>query len=282
MPATKNAPFRAAALTLWEQPQELPDGMDYLAYAEETCPTTGKIHYQAFAYATRAKRLSGWKKVFKGAHIEEMRGTFRENEKYCSKQGVLVEFGQKPMENGKRRTLHDLCEEVREGASQSKPLSQIVSETENKATFVQFHSGIKTLYAMEVTERLRKTPRSMAPEVIYIHGKPGCGKTRYVFDHDENVYSCPPDDGYKWKDGYSGQESVLYDNVTAKNITCPARFLMEIDRYFIQVATKGGFIGWRPRRIYITSVTPPESFAELVGFDDPQEFLRRVSSVLEL
>jgi hypothetical protein len=75
-----------------------------LAYAEETCPTTQKKHYQAFAYAHDKMKLSGWKKLFPTAHIEEMRGSFTENEKYCSKEGMLTEQGVRPSQ-GQRNDL---------------------------------------------------------------------------------------------------------------------------------------------------------------------------------
>jgi hypothetical protein len=38
--------------------------------------------------------LSGWKKMFPVAHIEAMRGTFAENDKYCSKEGTLTHLGE--------------------------------------------------------------------------------------------------------------------------------------------------------------------------------------------
>jgi hypothetical protein len=119
----------------------------------------------------------------------------------------------------------------------------------------------------------------MAPEVIYIYGPPGSGKTRYVRDLEPNIYDCPEDDQYKWKDGYSGEDAVLYDNIRTDNIK-PTRLLKEIDRYFIQVPIKGGYIGWRPKRIYITSIHPLIVFANESGFSDPREFTRRVTQTV--
>ena len=34
--------------------------------------------------------LKVWKKLFPGAHIEQMRSDFAANEKYCSKEGQLI------------------------------------------------------------------------------------------------------------------------------------------------------------------------------------------------
>jgi len=80
------------------------DKLTYFAYAEETCPTTGKKHFQGFAYARKAMKLTGWKKLFPTAHIEHMRGNFSQNEKYCSKEGELSEFGVRPRQGQRNAT----------------------------------------------------------------------------------------------------------------------------------------------------------------------------------
>lgn len=285
----KGNPFRAAILTIWgvdgavpADYTELPVKLQYLAYGHEVAPTTKRPHLQAWAYSTKVMRLTAWKKIFPTASIRKMRGTFAENDRYCSKASTLTELGDRPMENGKKRTLRDLCEEVTAGAKIGVPLSTIIMDSEHKDTFVQYNSGIKTLHTYAVTEKLRKVDKAFAPEVIYVHGPPGTGKTRYVHDLDENVYDCPSEDGYKWKDGYAGQDTVLYDNVSPVTMLCPNRFLKEIDRYFIQVPVKGGYIGWRPKRIIITSVLHPDHFATQTKFTLAAEFLRRITKVVNL
>lgn len=261
---------------------ELPAKLQYLAYGHEVCPDTNRPHMQAWAYATTPQRLSGWKKMFPGAHIEAMRGNFAENDAYCSKAGTLVELGDRPMESGKKRTLHDLIQEVTTGAREAKPLDLIVDDTEHKDTFVQYHNGIKTLYTMTVTAKMRRIDKNVAPEVIYIYGPPGCGKSRYVHEQEDyKVYDVSSEDKFKWKCGYAGEEAVAFQNVAPDDIL-PTRFLKDIDRYFITVPTKGSSVGWRPLRVYITSVYPMETFAELAKFSLPAEFTRRVTKVINL
>lgn len=281
-PATsKNATFRGACITsyrisAWD---ELPDKIQYLAYGQETCPSTGRPHVQAWAYSKKAMRLTGWKKIFPGDHIEQMRGTFSQNDAYCSKESNLTTFGLKPMGNGEKRSLEDLSHTVTEAGLQGQRLSEIVTREEFRSTYVQYHSGITNLYRHAVTEKLRKIEKNFAPEVIYIHGNPGTGKTRYVYEQEPDIYRVPAADGYKWKDGYAGEEAVLYDNITVNNIKSPEILLQEIDRYFMQAPVKGGYIGWRPRRIYFTTVYDITDFSENAGFSDPREFTRRVTSV---
>lgn len=276
----KNATFRSACITHYgEAIDKLPDKIQYFAYGKETCPTTGRVHYQSWAYAKTPMRLTGWKKVFPGDHIEQMYGTFADSDRYCSKESELITFGEKPMGNGKKRTLVELCSEVTEAAQSGVPISEVVAREHNQATYVQYNNGIEKLYKHVVTEKLRKVDKDFAPEVIYIHGPPGSGKSRYVRENDPDVFMILMDDQYKWKDGYCGQDAVLYENVSLKNIS-PDRFLTEIDRYYCQVSVKGGVIGWRPKRVYITSVYPLELFAQEAGFSAAREFTRRVTRVV--
>jgi hypothetical protein len=279
-PATKNATFRGACITHYgEAWTALPEKMQYLGFSQESCPTTNRIHYQAWAYSKIAMRLTAWKKAFPGDHIEQMRGTFAQNDRYCSKQNEMTHFGERPMENGKKRSLVELTEAIIDAAQSGTPIEDVVTLPDHAPTYVQYHNGIRSLYQMAVTKKARSVDRDFAPEVFYYWGPPGSGKTRKVYELEPDIYKVSPCDGYKWKDNYSGQDAVLYDNVSCQNITSPERFLMEIDRYYSQLPVKGGFIGWRPKRIYITSVVNPAILASTVAFSLPGEFLRRVTSV---
>jgi len=213
-------------------------------------------------------RLTGWKKVLPaGSHIEKMQGTFSQNEKYCSKQGTFIEFGVRPMENGQRRG--DLIVKELIDENPNRPIMDIYDETSEKAALV--YSRHFEQYREFKRQKTIKGDHG-APEVYYIYGKPGTGKTRFVRDKEPDVYDVP--DGYQWFNGYSGEEAVLFDNFEgpAKNRSF---FLKLIDRYPIQVPTKGGFTWWKPKRIYITSVIAPAEMAQ--NFADVKEFYRRVT-----
>jgi hypothetical protein len=110
--------------------------------------------------------------------------------------------------------------------------------------------------------------------VTFVHGQAGSGKSRWVREQEKNLYDCPADDLYKWKDGYNNHEAVLYDNVTPENFS-PTRLLKELDRYKIQVPVKGSFVWWKPKRIYITSVHSIEALASKCS--ESAELIRRIS-----
>jgi hypothetical protein len=53
--------------------------------------STVKEHWQGFAYVKTPIKLTGWKKILPGAHIESIRGDFQSNEKHCSKERLLIQ-----------------------------------------------------------------------------------------------------------------------------------------------------------------------------------------------
>jgi len=277
-PATNgNATFRGAVITHYgEGWSELPPKIQFLAYGDEICRTTLREHKQAFAYANKAMRLTGWKKIFPGDHIEQMRGTFAENEKYCSKEGSYHKYGTPPMANGLQRTMELVkrkCDDIAEGET----VMDIAEDPELFQTVSRCTPFLKE-YVQHVRGKKIKHDHN-PPEVFYLYGKAGSGKTRYVREKETNIYDVP--DGHeKWRDGYAGESAVLFDNMEATKIHDRSSFLKQLDRYPIQVPVKGGMVWWKPKRIYVTALVSPEIFA--LAFQKPQEFLRRVTKTIEL
>ena len=53
--------------------------------------------------------------------------------------------------------------------------------------------------------------------VLFIYGKPGIGKSTFVFERYPGAYWKPPG---KWWDGYSGQETVVFDDFDGSWFSC--------------------------------------------------------------
>lgn len=254
MPATReNAPFRAACLTTYTlEPLTLHEKLTYIAWGEETCPTTGRAHLQAFAYAQVAMRLSGWKKVFPGAHIEPMLGNFRQNERYCSKEGKYHELGEKPMENGKKRVLDAIKDELEKG----RPLKQVARSNEHFQAVMQYRTGLQW-YEHNLRYDARIAAGYRKPEVTIIIGLTEVGKTRQVYDTHgfENVYKWPPGNSLRWAGTYDNQEVVLFDEMMTNQMTV-SQFLQITDGYPMELEKKGGYVMFNAKYIYFTSNVP--------------------------
>jgi hypothetical protein len=80
-PKIEKKAFRSMTFTCFSETspdyEKLKGELRFLAYGKETCPTTNKQHWQGFAYSFKVQRLTAWKKLFPGAHIEQMKGNFR-------------------------------------------------------------------------------------------------------------------------------------------------------------------------------------------------------------
>jgi len=220
-------------------------------------------------------RLSGWKKIFPGDHIEQMNGTFAENKAYCTKAGnALVEFGIPPNPNGLKAGL----QLIKRKAEEMPPGEGVWDIAENPLLFEDCIRYPRAIQGYIDHHRGKKVRTDFSkPDIYYLWGPPGSGKTRYVYDHEIAPFRVPDAHG-SWRDGYALHEAVLYDNLESGRITDRTRFLEELDRYPMQVPIKGGFTWWKPKRIFITALEHPGAFAKI--FADPEEFKRRVTLIL--
>lgn len=247
--------------------------LKYLAYAKETCPTTGKEHWQGFAYAKTPMKLTGWKKLFIGAHIESMRGDFKSNEKYCSKEGQLTEHGQRPRQ-GERTDLQELKIQLDAGR---RPL-EIADEVDGMFTVVAKHHRFAETYFQYKRHKKLAHDRE-APEVYVRIGPPGTGKTKWMDDtYGIGNWVTAPDNNGRWFDNCDS-DVILFDDVEAGEVPTPSLFKRLTDRYPIQVPVKGGFITWKPRVIVFTSNSEPTKWWPNLSTFDLGAIERRITKL---
>ena len=216
--------------------------IQYVGYGVETCPETKKVHHQGWLYAhTDAKRsFKAWKKVFEELglgkmHFEKMLGNFAQNEKYIAKEGCLIEVGDKPMGNGKKRSLMEYKTRIEEGES----VLDIAGDFEKFGTFLQYRSGLNA-YAEHQRWKLLRTNREK-PEVYIRIEPPGTGKTRWLdeqFGLDKWIEA--PDNTGKWFDGCELSDVLVFNDVGYGCIPPLDIFKKLTDRYLCKVVCVGG------------------------------------------
>ena len=118
-------------------------------------------------------RFTTWQKLFPTVHIEPMWGTFDENETYCTKEGKLIEFGERPFQ-GQRRDLIDMKRKLDEGI---EPL-ELAEDEEFFGVIGRHHRFAETYYDYKRYKKF-KTDRDK-PNVYVLVGKTGVGKTSWV------------------------------------------------------------------------------------------------------
>lgn len=283
MPVTKQPVTKATRAICFTEFKKLTDFEDvksqlrYYAYAQETCPKTGKQHYQGFAYSWKPIRFSGWKKMFPTAHLEQMRGNFRENTAYCSKEGNLIEFGEKPNENGVQSTAIEYKRRLDEGQT-------TMEVAEDPDMFGQYLHSHKALEKYENHIRWKKARFDLDPPEVYIRwGESGSGKTYGVYQQYgcDRIVKMFSKEG-RWFDNCNRGDVILFDDVGPGAVP-KIEWLLELtDRYPMQVEVKGGTTLWKPKVIVLTSNIPWDQWWPSMNLQHKVALQRRLTRVTRI
>lgn len=245
--------------------------MKYLAYGHETCPTTQRSHWQGFVYFNEAKTVSAAAKNLDKAHCEIMRGSFEDNERYCSKEGSYTKHGVLP-DQGARTDLRNLRDLVLSGTS----VESIMMEDP-----MVYHQYGRTLEKIE-TVALRKNYRTEMTTCTWYHGATGTGKSHAALAqyHPETHYLVNlADNG--WWEGYKQQETVVIQEYRGNGISYE-QLLQLVDKWPYNVNRRCREpIPFTSKHIIVTSPMHPEEVFQglLRGNDSIKQLLRRVKVV---
>lgn len=235
----------------------------YLIYGIEVCPTTGREHLQGYVYFRNARTFRSVKKLLGNAHITKADGTVQENINYCSKEGRVFFFGDKPTQ-GERTDIAEIKDDLRAGANMR---TVVVNARSNQG--IQYAKSYMTYH-----ERKRTTK----PEVYWIYGKTGTFKSTLAdqFAKDPHYQQ----ESGKWWDGYDAHKDVIINDF--RSDFCKFEELLRLtDRYPHRVQVKGGYRSWLAERIFITAPKHPrEMFA--ATSEAINQLMRRITYCWEM
>lgn len=251
--------------------------LQYIAWGLETCPTTGRPHFQTFAYAKDAQRFSYWKKIFGKWHTEPIYGNFRDNEKYVSKEGQLEELGERPALNGDQKVKHYIVQKLEEGM---RPMDLARNDSTTTIKIAQYEKFWTNMYNEIKWEKLCNEG-FQKKEVVILVGKAGAGKTRYVYDKHGYANVCRLKPNGKWYDGFDGHEAVIFDECDYRSIMPITDFLSITDGYPLRVEIKGSFTIWHPKYVYFTSNFKWREWWPYLSTDQIAAVERRVTEIKE-
>lgn len=165
---------------------------------------------------------------------------------------------------GKRNDLEGIKEMVRNGAS----LSEVIEAAES-------YQAVCFGRIMIANRAPTKRPK---PKVFWVTGPSGYGKTTLAFDSViGRVWTSSKD--CQWFDGYDGQETVIFDDFRPDNIR--AEFLFRLmDGNPLLVPIKGGFVEWKPKYIWVTSIKHPSHCYSEVEDSNNVQLLRRITKLI--
>lgn len=272
---TKKRPERFCnfVFTLFaEEPLEYdPEKMQWLAYGKETCPTTGRLHWQSFVGFHQD--ISGFmlKKYLKdktglNPHFEGMKGSIYHNEVYCSKEGTLQKFGTFPNQ-GLRSDLLWWKERIMEGTH--KPSDILL---ENPVFYHQYGRTIKDIFNL----RCKDIWRTEMTTCDWYHGGTGTGKSHRALQNynPRDIYIYCRDNG--WWDNYEMQACVVINEF--REGTLSFDFLLEmIDKWPFSVKRRNTTpLPFISKHVIITSPYNPADMFVSDGVNNVDQLLRRI------
>lgn len=239
----------------------------YLVAGFETCPTTGTPHIQGAVRWKDAKTMSAVKRLLPRAHLGVKKGSDLSNDIYCTKEdNILIRMGKIPKQ-GKRKDLDTVKEMVKTG----KSLEEITD-------FAPSYQAVQMAKAMlEYHEK----KRDWVPEVTWIWGETGLGKTEYAkrICREGGRRWWISGKSSRWWIGYDAHEDIIIDEM--RDDWCTFHELLRIlDSTPYTVETKGGARQLLARRIYITSCHPPHSVYKTT--ENVQQLIRRITTIIHV
>lgn len=238
------------------------DLFEAYCYQEETGCNDGKRHIQGFLHLKARTRPSAFKKVLlqlgvkKSIHLEICRGSPAENFKYCSKTKCDCESPCKfsvvdgpvtkgqPAGQGKRNDLAEIKEKI---DSRGEAGLQDAWE-ENFSSMVRYNRGIEKYAASKAPQRQASDKGKM--NVLLFLGPTGTGKTTAALKRWPDAYM---KDESKWWDGYSGQDTVIFDDFVGAGDLPVSALLRLLDGVEARVQVKGGYKPMVATRFIFTS-----------------------------
>lgn len=227
---------------------------DYVVFQQER-GEEGTLHYQGYVELIKPMRLAQLQKLHAvlRPHWEKRKGTRVQARAYCMKDESRVagpwEGGQKPWSEkqgnaGHRTDLDDVA--------------KMVGDRQTDLQIYEEHPGVTLKYLRNI-QNLRQVfslKRTTPLSVVLSWGKPGSGKTACFYDAygDTGCFQVPVGRN-TWFTGYQGQPAVLIDDYAGGiGLT---QLLQILDKYPIQVESKGGHVWWCPDVIVLTTNVHP-------------------------
>jgi len=239
-----------------------------IGYGEEVA-ASGTPHLQGFLYWNEPRGLKKTRLLLGGrAHVEAMKGTFKQNVDYCSKDGKYTFRGEEP--KTKAEAAHD----------SHKTYRHVIQLAERSEI-----DQIKDLYpGMYV--RYRRTIEAISDEATGVtsdlqvienewhFGPSGTGKSRGLRVSYPDAYR---KNANKWWCGYRGQSDVILEDLDGTHACLGHHIKLWADHYPFLGEVKGGGKIIRPQRLFVTSNYHPREIWTDKNMLDP--ILRRFKLV---
>lgn len=251
----------------WDEWLVVPD-FKFAAWQLERAPTTGRLHLHGYVECQRPTRLAALKRILDAPSLngQARRGTPDQAVVYVTKEETRVAG---PWEHGIRSTqgqrvdLDALRQDVLDGHS----LQRVAND--HFGTFIRYHRGVQAFRGLVCGRRNWPT----VPVVLF--GGTGTGKSSAARSMAPDAYWVPPASGTgQWWCHYDSEPDLIYDEFYGQ---LPYALLLRVlDRYPLQLPTKGGSVQFVGRRMIFTSNKAPWHWYKADSVPDQSALRRRL------
>jgi len=236
-------------------------GAQYAVGQKETGTKASKQgageHIQAYIYFKNARTLQGVKTTLKNQggfrasiYTQSVDATNKQASDYCKKEDTrrapFVEYGELPMDNGKKRGLAEAATAIKERGLKYAAM-------EYPEEYIKYSTGMMR-YAHMLTGQNVDEEREVT--VYYHWGDSGAGKSVYCRHFDPGNYYRTKDMKDKiWFGDYHGQRTLIIDEFEGHCLASYMKLILEGGP--IEVETKGGMVWGQWTTVLITSNFDP-------------------------
>lgn len=251
--------FHHLTTTPWDT---LPEGITCIAWQEERCPTSKRLHLQGYVELARDRELSWLKKhVSQGACFRrKIRNSTRyQAYAYTQKEATRVQgpwcIGTAPNEGDKAGMRTDLVA-FRDALFEGKSARSLWRTM--PAMMARYPRMFASITA------LARPRRQTELEVYLIYGDTGSGKTHTVYadweDNDE-FWRWPVPNTAVWFDGYDRHELCLLDDFAGRSSKMSLVMLLQVlDKWPVLLPVKQSHCWWMPNKIALTTNIHPRDW----------------------
>jgi hypothetical protein len=221
-------------------------------------------HIQGYVEFKESKTLTQVRKHIKG-HLTQAQGNKAHNITYCSKEDKdPIIIGNSKTSQGKRTDLNRIQDLIK-----TQTVKELIAD--GVINNIQQRKFAEACKADDIQQR------TDYPEVIWICGDTGTGKTLQAFQDNQEKTIHKQTQSNKWWNGYEGQDVVILDDIRA-DFAKYHELLTLLDKYPHKVEIKGGYMEFNSPRIYITSPYLPAEMYK--GKEDITQLMRRIDTIL--
>jgi len=253
----------------------------YVVYGQETA-TSGTPHLQGYIYAKNKIAASTLKNKHSTWHFEPSRASDPSDAyDYCKKGEQSHEEWVRDKQEGPN---YGLNAKVWERGTPPKPgrrtdverARELIAAGAGRKELLRECQSLQTFRMAELVLADEEPPRDFKPEIFWLFGKTGQGKTSTAkkMSTPTDLYWVPDP---KWWPLYDGHPDCIIDELRYGWLPF-SKILRLLDENPYQVEYKGGFRQFRSKRIFITCPNPPDvEFAAEV--EDTHQLLRRIDHI---